>query len=588
MSPPSKLVDIHAPRRLRVLLADQGDSGRAIVRMLQEMEGFEAETHWVQTAGEARRLLRQTGYNACLFDFTLGGACGLGLLHEAISIGVSAPILILTDVTSPEVADRALREGAADYLDKSDLSAAALERAFRSALNRAVALRRWRRDEDSFLASARLFRSLFESAPDPVLLLNFEGEIVNSNPEAEHCFGYGHAMLAGHPVDLLIRHPTGHVLPVLLGAALETSRHGRRPLRGLNGRRRNGEEFLAEISLGPMDSPSSRLLIAVVRDISPQIQLERRLRRQFRELQEKNAKIEQASQAKSAFLANMSHELRTPLNCVIGFAQMLYDGKAGEMAGRQREFVGDILASSRHLMKLINDILDMTRVEHGKLTFHPQEARLEDVVDEAVELQQSVAAAKSIVLRAEVDASIGPVFLDPWRLAQVCNNYVSNALKFTPEGGSVTVRVRAEGGDFFRLEVVDTGIGIAPEDLPRLFVSFEQLQPGSAKKFQGTGLGLALTKGLVEAQGGRVEVRSEPGRGSVFAAILPRRCAPPLPKNSGGESGMQQGPAQGPESDTRQGLIESGGGAQPYQLVHVGARRERNGPSQWNSGQERQ
>src|SRR5438128_450102 len=191
---------------------------------------------------------------------------------------------------------------------------------------------------------------------------------------------------------------------------------------------------------------------------------------------------------------------------------------------------GNVLTSGRHLLRLINDVLDLAKVESGRLEFRPEPIDLPQVIGEVNAILRTTAADKNVRVEMAVDPAIGPVALDPARLKQVLYNYLSNALKFTPSGGLVTVRASPEGADFFRLEVHDTGSGIEPQDLPRLFVEFQQLDTGATKKHAGTGLGLALTKRIVEAQGGSVGVRSTPGVGSVFHALLsrpPRRGARP-------------------------------------------------------------
>jgi len=242
------------------------------------------------------------------------------------------------------------------------------------------------------------------------------------------------------------------------------------------------------------------------------------------ELQQENRRIQEASRLKSEFLANMSHELRTPLNAIIGFAELLHDGQVPHDAPEHQEFLGDILTSGRHLLQLINDVLDLSKVEAGKLDFHPEEIDLEKVVGEVVSILRTSAATGRIDLSVEVDPAADTAYLDPSRLKQVLYNYVSNALKFTDEGGAVVIRVLPEAEGVLRVEVEDDGVGIAPEDAGKLFVAFQQLDGGAGKSHAGTGLGLALTRRLVEAQGGTVGVDSEPGRGSRFYAVLPRRC----------------------------------------------------------------
>jgi len=261
--------------------------------------------------------------------------------------------------------------------------------------------------------------------------------------------------------------------------------------------------------------------ITFVLDITERKRLEA-LRIRSAELEAQNTRIQESSRMKSQFLANMSHELRTPLNAIIGFADLLHDGDVPLSSQQQRELLEDILRSSRHLLQLINDILDLAKVESGKLEFHAEPIELSALVDEAVSTLQVLANNRQVELHVELHPEVDRVTLDITRFRQILYNYISNALKFTEPGGHVTVRVRPETGTSFRLEVADTGIGIAPNDIPRLFSQFEQLDAGTTKKHGGTGLGLALTKSIVEAQGGTVGITSVLGKGSTFFAILPR------------------------------------------------------------------
>jgi PAS domain S-box-containing protein len=226
-----------------------------------------------------------------------------------------------------------------------------------------------------------------------------------------------------------------------------------------------------------------------------------------------------ATAAKSRFLAGVSHELRTPLNGIIGFSEMLYDARLGPVDAGQREVLSDILSSARHLLQLINDILDLSKVEAGRMEFRPERTAIETLVREVCEVVRPLAEKKALQLGFDVPEGL-TANLDPGRFKQVLYNYLSNAMKFTPRGGSVRVRVARDGDSCFRLEVEDTGIGIAPGEVAQLFQEFRQL-PNSRKAEQGTGLGLAVTRHIVEAQGGTVAARSLLGSGSVFSAVLP-------------------------------------------------------------------
>jgi signal transduction histidine kinase len=236
-------------------------------------------------------------------------------------------------------------------------------------------------------------------------------------------------------------------------------------------------------------------------------------------------RAQEANRMKSEFLANMSHELRTPLNAIIGFAKLMVHGKVGPVAPNHQEYLRDILSSSNHLLQLINDVLDLAKVEAGKMEFHPEPVDLGHLMGELRDTLRPVAAAKQIAIETTIDPGCASLYLDAGKLKQVMYNYLSNALKFTAERGRVQVRAWAEEARTLRIEVEDSGIGIRPDDIGLLFSEFKQLDSSSTKRYQGTGLGLALTRRIVEAQGGTVGARSTFGKGSVFHAVLPRVIA---------------------------------------------------------------
>jgi signal transduction histidine kinase len=290
----------------------------------------------------------------------------------------------------------------------------------------------------------------------------------------------------------------------------------------LAGRRKDGSEFPLELSLANWRTGKGLFFTGVLRDITDRKNLEEQLQTKNALLETQNREVQQANRLKSEFLANMSHELRTPLNAIIGFSQLMHDGKVGPIATDHKEYLGDILGSARHLLQLINDVLDLSKVEAGKMEFSPEPVDLKKIIGEVRQVLQTLSASKRLAVDVEVSAQVGQLVIDPAKLKQALYNYMSNAIKFTPEEGRITVRALAEGDDSFRLEVEDTGIGIVPDDIGKLFAEFRQLESATTKKHQGTGLGLALTKKIVEAQGGRVGVKSTPDEGSVFYAVLPR------------------------------------------------------------------
>ena len=235
----------------------------------------------------------------------------------------------------------------------------------------------------------------------------------------------------------------------------------------------------------------------------------------------RNLQLESANHAKSQFLANMSHELRTPLNAIIGFTEFLIDESCGPLLPDQKEYLGDVLSSSQHLLQLINDVLDLAKVEAGKMGLHPESFSVENALEEVAAVIKGIAHEKKIVIHIEVNAGLEAVMLDRRKFKQILYNLLSNAVKFSGESGQVSIRGHRLDAHRFELQVRDAGIGIRAEDIDRIFTEFEQLDSGTARRFEGTGLGLALTKKFIEFQGGRISVESEPGKGSVFTVVLP-------------------------------------------------------------------
>jgi len=250
--------------------------------------------------------------------------------------------------------------------------------------------------------------------------------------------------------------------------------------------------------------------------------LERKVEARTRELAEANERLREADRLKTQFLANMSHELRTPMNSIIGYSELMLEETYGELTARQRDRLQTILRNARNLLDLINDLLDISRIEMGKVTLMRRTVHLNRVVETALKTLEPMARQKGLWLQTVLDEGLPPVQADEARLIQILNNLLSNAIKFTREGGvTVTVYPYTDAGDWVAVSVSDTGIGIAPEHLPLIFEEFRQIDPSATQEFGGTGLGLAIVRRLVELHGGRVWVESTLGQGSTFTFILP-------------------------------------------------------------------
>jgi PAS domain S-box-containing protein len=372
-------------------------------------------------------------------------------------------------------------------------------------------------------AGLRHWERIFQHATWGVAIASAPDVIFQAvNPAYAEMHGYTVAELQGQPVSTLW---APHTREDMERHAAETHQHGRLVAETTH-LRKDGTALPVEVVATTIKDANGqvRWYVANVQDISERKRLQQSRVRAI-ELEAQNLQIVEANRLKSEFLANMSHELRTPLNSIIGFAELLHDEHVGAVAPKQREFLGEILGGGRHLLRLINEVLDLAKVEAGKMEFRPEPVELGRLVATVVQSLRATAHDKALSVDVSVHPDLDDIVLDPGRFKQVLYNYVSNALKFTSPGGQISVRVLPEGAALFRLEVEDTGIGIPPESVARLFTAFQQLDSGASKRHGGTGLGLALTKRLAEAQGGSVGMHPAAQGGSVFFAILPRRHA---------------------------------------------------------------
>ena len=383
------------------------------------------------------------------------------------------------------------------------------------------------------------YRELVEAAPDAMLEVGQDGRICLVNEEAEKLFRCSRDELIGKRVEEFIpeRFRAAHVNHRGHFHAHPT----RRPMGSafdLWAQRADGSEFPVDIKLSPVQSEKGLRTICVVRDVTERKRAEQQIRALNQMLEQRNREVEHANRLKSEFLASMSHELRTPLNAIIGFSDLLGEQSAGELSEKQKRFVAHIAQGSRHLLSLINDILDLSKIEAGRMELKTENFGVEAAVNEVLAAVRPAAIKKTLRLESDVSAEID-IEADRTRFKQILYNLLSNAVKFTPEGGQVRVDVHADAG-VCHLRVIDTGIGIAPEELGTIFESFRQGAPTTKGIREGTGLGLTITKRLVELHRGRTWVESHVGKGSQFYVDLPLR--PESKRSSAVASGVEVSP----------------------------------------------
>ncbi|WP_411380224.1 sensor histidine kinase [Pseudomonas sp. MPB26] len=421
--------------------------------------------------------------------------------------------------------------------------------------------------QKTLLKTGALQDAIFNSAYFSSIATDEKGVIQIFNVGAERMLGYAAADVVNRitpadisdPIELVTRAAAlsqeldTPITPGFEALVFKASR-GIEDIYELTYIRKDGSRLSAMVSVTALrnrhDTIIGYLLIGTDNTARKQEEAERKGFE--RALEEKNLELEHASHMKSEFLATMSHELRTPLNAVIGFSEALKDGLVGEMSETQREYIGDIFTSGQHLLSLINDILDLSKVEAGMMELELESVELAGLLANSLLIVREKAALQSIQLKLQSPEDLGHLELDLRKTKQIVYNLLANAVKFSEHGGSVTLTVRQVAreqvgqipGDwpvynfalpasvhqqFLELSVSDTGIGIAEDDMGKLFKAFSQIDSSLARKFEGTGLGLAMVKQLTDLHGGSVAVASREGGGARFVVWLPLHRTPEAP-----------------------------------------------------------
>ena len=476
-----------------------GDAG-LIEEMLEESADFPYELKNVETLKEGLSLLKERPFNIIMTDLRLPDSDGINTFLDIHAKTSRIPIIILTALNDEKIGIDAVKKGAQDYLVKGQVDGRLLKRSIQYSIERKKA-------EEKI----RSLANIVESSNDAIITKSLDGIITSWNKGAEQVYGYSAKEILGRPISIIepdnlkgeIKQLVNEIKQGKNFKHYETSRL-----------KKDGTIINISVTVSPIIDQSGKLVAisCIGGDIT-----EKKIAEKL--LQEKQM-AEVANLTKSEFLANISHELRTPLNSIIGFSDMLYEQMYGELNKKQLRSVGNISKSGKHLLNLINNILDISKIEAGKMELGYKNFELASKLKMIRNFLLPIADQKNIKIEIDVDSKLRSICADEDKFVQLMYNLVDNAIKFSCENSLVKIGARKKG-DLVEITVKDTGIGIKVEDQNKLFKPFSQIDSFSSRKSQGTGLGLSLVKQIVHLHGGYVWFRSNPSEGSTFAFAIP-------------------------------------------------------------------
>ena len=497
---------------LRVLIVE--DSEDDAILLLRELKrgGYDPIFERVDTPAAMIEVLEKQTWDLLISDYSMphfSAPEALKLLHKS---GLDLPFIILSGKIGEDTAVAAMKAGAHDYIMKDNM--ARLIPAIERELQEVKMRREHKLAEEALQESEAKNRALLDAIPDMMFRISKDCTILDFK--------------AAKDFDPFV--PPGEFLNKKLYDVFPANTNINVAQQGayfivIERTLQTGETQIFEYQLeenGKLNDYEARTVVSgedevllIVRKITE--------RKQAEELRLENEELAHASKAKNEFLATVSHELRTPLTSIIGFSILLKEKKTGDLNEKQELFVGHILKSSEHLLNLISNILDMTKVEAGKIKLAIEKVSVPAILGETSGLVEQIAAKHNVVLKREIDPQLDFIEADRQRFKQILLNLLDNAIKFSKkEGGTVTL-IAKKDGDTAQFSVSDTGIGIKEKDIGKLFNMFRQVDTGVSRRYPGTGLGLAISKQLVELHGGMIKVESNYGEGSTFTFFLPLR-----------------------------------------------------------------
>lgn len=536
---------VNMPKRTNILVVDDDVARRKALSARLRDAGHGVTT--ATTGQEATALFSKKPFNIVLTNVKLPDVSGRQILETTKEFNPEVAVIMMASRANLETAVDAVSEGAYAYILKPEamdelktLINNALREQELSIRNRKLVeslqqsnmlfseaneklqneISERKQAEDLLRQNEEKYRMLFELSPVGITTMDMKGMVTSCNPVVYKKGGYSEGELVGkHFSKLAVVQPKD--MPKFLKVFNSIVRGKASQPFEVAYNRKDGSLAWTELHVALLAAGGKKLGVQVMqRDITEHKQLEQEIQRKNEQLEAQNEELGKASRAKSDFLARMSHELRTPLNVVMGFAELMLDQVPGKINEEQRQCLDDILTSSRHLLGLINEVLDLAKVEAGKVELRLKDIALSEVVESVTSAMMPELSQRKQSLDVSLDDGLPLVQADEARLRQVFFNLLSNASKFTPDRGKIRIEASRKDG-WCQVSVSDNGIGIKEEDLKQIFEPFYQADDSMTRERRGTGLGLTLVKELVEMHGGRILVESKYGKGSSFIFTLP-------------------------------------------------------------------